>query len=241
LHQYDAVIGVSDEVTMGIRRWHFLKFKKLHTVYNGIDTDAFRPDEQQRKGIRATYAIEPDMKVLLFLSHVTRQKGVEQLIKAMPSILENSGKVKLLVVGGGDYLQEAKELVRKMELCNQVIFTGPVAHEDAADYINASDIYVLPTLRQEGLPFAMLEAMACQKAVIASRMGGVPSAIKDGKNGLLVSPGNSDELSNKALYLLDNAALTEKLASNAQQSVMRQFGVDIMIDRTAQVMAKTLS
>jgi len=240
LHQYDAVIGVSDEVTSGIRRWHFLKSKKLHTVYNGIDTNAFRPDEQQRLRIRNIYGIESDMKVILFLSHVTRQKGVAQLIKAMPAILQKSGKVKLLVVGGGEFLKEAKELVKKIKLCNHVIFSGPVAHEEAANYINASDIYVLPTLRQEGLPFAMLEAMACQKAVIASRMGGVPSAITDGENGLLVSPGNTEELSNKALYLLNNESLAVKLASNAQRSAQRQFGVDVMIDRTAQVMEKTL-
>lgn len=241
LRSYDAVIGVSDEVTSGIRRWHFLKSKKLHTVYNGIDTSVFQPDEKQRQRIRGAYAIESDMKVLLFLSHVTRQKGVDQLIKAMPAILKKNRKVKLLVVGGGDFFKEAKELVKKLELCNHVIFTGPVAHEDAANYINASDIFVLPTLRQEGLPFAMLEAMACQKAVIASRMGGIPSAITNGENGLLVSPGNSEELSNKSLYLLNNESLTEKLASNAKWSVHRQFGVDNMIDRTVQVIEKLLS
>lgn len=241
LRSYDAVIGVSDEVTRGIRRWHFLKSKKLHTVYNGIDTNVFKPNEMQRDRIRGAYCIEPDMKVLLFLSHVTRQKGVDKLIKAMPAILKENRKVKLLVVGGGDFFKEAKELAKKLRLCNHVIFTGPVAHEDAANYINASDIYVLPTLRQEGLPFAMLEAMACQKAVIATRMGGVPSAITDGENGLLVSPGNSEELLNKTLYLLNNEHLTAKLASNAKRSIHRQFGADNMINRTALVIEKLLS
>jgi glycosyltransferase involved in cell wall biosynthesis len=241
LHQYDAVIGVSDEVTRGIRRWHFMKSKKLHTVYNGIDTNVFRPDEKQRLRIRNIYAIESDIKVLLFLSHVTRQKGLDQFIHAMPAILQESRKVKLLVVGGGDYLEEAKRLIKKNNLNNHVIFTGPVAHQDAANYINASDIFVLPTLRQEGLPFAMLEAMACQKPVIVSRIGGVPSAITDGENGLLVSPGNSDELFNKTVYLLNNESLNEKLAFNAHRSVQRRFGIDIMIDRTVQVMENTIS
>jgi glycosyltransferase involved in cell wall biosynthesis len=158
----------------------------------------------------------------------------------MPAVLEKEGKVKLFVVGGGDFLKETKEHVKKKKLCNHVIFTGPVAHEDASNYINACDIYVLPTLRQEGLPFAMLEAMACQKPVIASRVGGIPSAIIDGENGLLVSPGNSGELIKKTLYLLNNNSLTEKLALNARRSVLRQFCVDIMIDRTARVMENTL-
>jgi glycosyltransferase involved in cell wall biosynthesis len=240
LHKYDAVIGVSDEVSRSIRKWHFVNSQKVYTVYNGIDTVAFRPDKKQRKNMRSKYALDSNEKVLLFLSHITKQKGLDQLIKAMPGILKIDEKVKVFVVGDGVYLKEAKKLVQKLELNDNVIFTGHIAHENTPKYINASDIYILPTLRGEGLPFALLEAMACQKPVIASRMGGIPSAIRDGVNGLLVSPGDDDDLIKKTIYLMDNETHTQKLASNARMSVLKKFGVDSMVDQTAQVLEKAI-
>ncbi len=81
-----------------------------------------------------------------------------------------------------------------MGLEREVIFAGPVLHEEAASYINACDLFVLPTIRQEGLPFAILEAMACQKPVIVTQIGGISSVVRDGSNGILVAPGDLEKL-----------------------------------------------
>lgn len=240
LHKYDALVGVSDEVVRSIRRWHLVGHEKMYIVYNGIETNVFRPDGEERDNIRKAYGISSDERLLLFLSHVTKQKGVHLLIRALPEILKGRERVKLIVAGDGDYLKEAKELVKKLSIEKHVIFTGHISHGETAQYINACDLFILPTVRQEGLPFALIESMACQKLVIASRIGGIPSVINDGENGLLVSPGNTDELVEKILFLLNNETSTQRLAANARRSVLRQFSVDKMIDGTTEVFEKLI-
>ena len=235
LKKYDAVIAVSNEVAASVLRWYFVDKRKVYTVYNGVETDLFRPDQVQRKNTRKTLAILDEEKVLLFFSFVTKQKGLHLLIKVLPTILKNNKHVKLMIVGEGEYLDEARLMLKQSGLGDYAIFTGHIPRKDASHYINASDIFIMPTLRQEGLPFALIEAMACQKPVIASRIGGIPSVIDDGINGLLISPGNVSKLAEKVISLLSNKTFSDKLAENARKKVIQNFSDEKMIEETVKV------
>lgn len=235
LKEYDAVIAVSNEVAKSTLRWYFVDKRKVYIVYNGVETDLFRPDQEQRKNTRKTLAILNEEKVLLFFGFVTKQKGLHLLIKALPTILKNNKYVKLMIVGEGEYLDEARLMLKQSGLGNCAIFTGHIPHKDASHYINASDIFVMPTLRQEGLPFALIEAMACQKPVIASRIGGIPSVIDDGINGLLISPGDVSELAENVIFLLNNKDSSNKLAKKARKKVIQKFSLENMTEGTIKV------
>lgn len=231
----DAIIAVSDEVTRSTQKWYFVSKGKIHTVYNGVETDLFRPDQGQREHIRKVFGISNEERLLLFLSFVTKQKGLHLLIKALPIILKSNNQVKLMVAGEGNYLTEARQLVRQLGLERYVVFTGHIPREDVPHYINASDMFILPTLRQEGMPFSLLEAMACQKPVIASRIGGIPSVINDRKDGILVNPGNVNEIAEKTIYLLENSHVANEIAKNAREKAVKQFGLNKMIEETIKV------
>lgn len=228
----DSIIAVSDEVSSSIHKWQFVDKEKIHTVYNGVDTDLFSPGRSGREYIRRSLAISEDKKVLLFFSFVTKQKGLHLLIKALPAILKDNKYVKLLVVGDGDYLDEAKQLVGQLGLDSYVVFAGHISHEEAPDYINASDVFVLPTLRQEGMPFSLIEAMSCGKPVVASRIGGVPSVIDDVVNGILIPPGSTSKLIEKINLLLRDNDFADKLAVNARKKAMEKLSHERMIDGT---------
>ncbi len=232
LGRYDAVIAVSNEVAKSTRKWYFIDKKKVFTVYNGVELGLFHPDQGKREQVRREMAISDKEEVLLFFSVVTRQKGLHLLIKALPGILEKRKAVKLLVAGDGDYLTEAKRLVSQSGLDRYVIFLGHLPRERAPDYINASDIFVLPTLRQEGMPFSILEAMACGKPVIASKIGGIPSIIDDGVNGLLIQPGNISNVIEKTIFLLNNKDFADKLANDAIKKVTQNFSHEKMVEET---------
>ncbi|MBC8555868.1 MAG: glycosyltransferase family 4 protein [Candidatus Brocadiales bacterium] len=233
--KYDAVIAVSESVSNDIQKWHFVKNEKIHTIYNGIETSLFCPNNVQRERVRKTFAIPNDESILLFFSFVTKQKGLHLLIKALPKILKTNNQVKLIVAGEGNYLAEAKQLVGQLGLENYVVFTGHIPREEAPDYINASEIFILPTLRQEGMPFSLLEAMSCQKPVIASKIGGITSVIDDGVNGLLVPPGNISKLIEKINFLLNNKDFADKLADSARKKVVQNFSHEKMIEETLKV------
>ena len=241
LKKYDAIIAVSSEVAKSTLKWYFVDKKKVFTVSNGIETDLFRPDRRQWKHIRESLAISDEEKILIFFSFVTKQKGIHLLIKALPDILKENNYVKLLVVGEGDYLTEAKQLVGQLGLESYVVFTGYIPREKAPDYINASEIFILPTLRQEGMPFSLIEAMACGKPVIASRIGGIHSAIDDGVDGVLIPPGDVSKLVEKTIFLLGNKDFANKLANNAREKAVNKFSLEKMIDETIKVLESAIT
>ncbi len=241
LRKYDAVIAVSNEVAVSTLKWCFVDKRKVHTVYNGIETDLFHPDQQQRKNTRKALSILDKDRVLLFFSFVTRQKGLHLLIKALPIILKNNICVKLLVVGEGEYLDEARLIIKQSGLENYASFTGHIPRKDASCYINASDIFIMPTLRQEGLPFALIEAMACGKAVIASKIGGITSVVDDGINGLLITPGDVSMLAEKVTFLLNNKDIADKLAANARIKALQMFSHEKMVEETEKVFESVIA
>lgn len=235
LKKYDAIIAVSNEVAKSILKWYFVDKNKVFTVYNGIETNLFRPDRRHWKSIRESLAISDEKKILMFFSPVTKQKGIHLLIKALPDILKKNKNIKLLIAGEGNYLTGARQLVRQLGLQKDVNFVEHIPREAAPDYINVSDVFILPTLRQEGMPFSLLEAMACQKPVIASNVGGIPSVIDDGKNGLLITPGNINELIDKILILLKDEAFATQLADHARKTIINQFNIEEMVEGTIKV------
>ncbi len=208
---------------------------------NGVDITAFVPDQNAREAVRTQYGVLPDDRLVMFLSHVTRQKGLHLLLNCVPAVLAQQGRAKVLVAGTGDYLDEAKRLVATMGLQSHVMFAGHVPHERTADYLNAADLYVLPTLRQEGLPFSLIEAMACQKPVIASRIGGIPSVVTHGLNGLLITPGDSHDLRQAIGRILADNELAERLSLKARETVVAGYSLENMVQGTLDVFETVLS
>jgi glycosyltransferase involved in cell wall biosynthesis len=236
----DALIAVSDEVARSIPTWCGVSADKVFTVYNGVDSHAFVPSENSRALVRQQYGIAPDDRLILFLSHVTKQKGLHLLISCLPQVLEQHSRAKLLVVGSGDYLEEAKRLVEAMALQSCVVFVGAIPHERSAGYFNAADLYVLPTLRQEGLPFSLVEAMACQKPVIASRIGGIPSIVAHGVNGLLVAPDDPRSLGRAIIQLLADKELAAMLSQKGRETVIGGYSLETMVQGTLKVFEAVL-
>jgi glycosyltransferase involved in cell wall biosynthesis len=235
LHACDRVIAVSDAVARSLRRWFGVPRERIDVVYNGVDTQRFRPDPERGAAIRKGLGLGPDDVMVLFLSHVTRQKGLHVLLRALPRIRATGPPVSVVVAGVGDYLADGQALAQRLGLRSRVVFVGEVAHERAPEYMAASDVFVLPTLRQEGLPFALLEAMAAQKPVLVSRIGGVTSVLHDGVNGLLVPPGDPDALAQGLMRLLADRELGRRLARSARETVLRSFSAEQMVRGTAGV------
>jgi glycosyltransferase involved in cell wall biosynthesis len=238
LRRCDAVIAVSDEVRRSVVRWLGVPRERIDVVPNGVDVDAFARDAGARASLRHRLGIAPHARLLLFLSSVTRDKGLDVLLRALPRVLATQPDARLVVAGGGDHLDEARALTARLGLAGVVTFAGQVPHDETVAYFSACDAFVLPTLRQEGMPFAILEAMAARAPVVASRIGGVPSAVNDGETGLLVRPGDVNDLARAVLRVLDEPALAARLAQRARERATEAFSVDVMVRRTAGVLER---
>ncbi len=161
-------------------------------------------------------AIKPQSELsdyLLYYGRISEEKGVSVLIEALSQTSQ-----KLKIAGEGPDEAKLRDLVTKLKLDERVSFLGFKTGVDLENLINDAKAIIIPSVWYENMPLNMLESLARHKIVIASRIGGMPEIISDGKNGLLFSPGNVNELAEKinALEKLDYEAITSSAAETVK-------------------------
>ena len=193
---------------------------KLVHLPPGVDLTRFTPgvksvELQKKWGIA-------DAPVIVSIGRLVARKGSDQLIKAMPDVLQRFPKSKLLLVGTGNYQKRLEKLVRNLKVQDSVIFAGRVEHELLPDYYRLGDIFAAPCrsryggLEVEGLGIVYLEASACGVPVIAGKSGGAPDAVLDGKTGLLVNGRDHREVGAAVIKLLSDQPLRQQMGANGR-------------------------
>ena len=193
---------------------------KLVHLPPGVDLSRFTPAAKSVE-LQKKWGIE-DASVIVSIGRLVARKGSDQLIKAMPEVLKQFPKSKLLLVGTGNYQKRLERLVRNLKVEDSVIFTGRVDHDLLPDYFRLGDIFAAPCrsryggLEVEGLGIVYLEASACGVPVIAGKSGGAPDAVLDGKTGLLVNGRDHREVSAALIKLLSDQPLRQKMGADGR-------------------------
>ena len=193
---------------------------KLVHLPPGVDLSRFTPAAKSVE-LQKKWGIE-DASVIVSIGRLVARKGSDQLIKAMPEVLKQFPKSKLLLVGTGNYQKRLERLVRNLKVEESVIFTGRVDHDLLPDYFRLGDIFAAPCrsryggLEVEGLGIVYLEASACGVPVIAGKSGGAPDAVLDGKTGLLVNGRDHREVSAALIKLLSDQPLRQKMGADGR-------------------------
>ncbi len=234
----NRIIAVSNELKEDIKKQYKVPDEKLVMIQNGIDTDTCRP-ELDVTSLIYKYGLQ-NKKIILTIGVMTGQKGHDLLLQVLPCILKEYENIKLVLVGFGPQFNKLKNLAEKLKVTEDVAFTGKIPHEELQFYYNLADVFVFPTLRVEGGPLVIPEAMACERPVIASRIGGIPTVIEDHKDGILVEPGNLKELKERILEVLNDEELAKMLGKNARKKVVEKYSVDRMVEDTIAVYGKVL-
>jgi glycosyltransferase involved in cell wall biosynthesis len=176
---------------------------------------------------------------LLFLGWLERDKGVFELIEACRR-LAATHDFTLDIAGEGNSSAAARALVVRHELTEVIRFRGWVQGEQLREALAEADVLVLPSWA-EGLPNAMVEAMAAQLAVVVSRVGAIPELICDRRSGLLVEPRNADSLAGALAEIVDDGALRARLARAGYEIAMRDFEVEAAVDRLVREIEGTIA
>jgi len=188
---------------------------KLVQIAPGIDTNYFQP-KKPNPALIARYQLE-DRRVIVCVARLVHRKGQDQLIKALPSILEKFPDAILLIVGQGPIEQMLRNSVRQLGVTHKVIFTGRVPHADLADYICLGEVFAMPVRSRffgfevEGLGISYLEASACGLPVIVGDSGGATDAVIDQVTGLLVDGTNVNEITDAICRLLADPAKAQAM------------------------------
>ncbi len=224
----DQIVAVSHETGQAYREDHGLPEGKLAVVCNGIDTALFRPDDESGRRTRRAWSLAETDRVILMAAVVHKQKGFHVGMEAFRRVRASLPQARLMVVGDGPHLAELKDLARSWGLEGDVRFCGRAGREEMPGYYNACDLFLNPTLREEGLALTMVEAMACGKPSVVSRAGGTQSTIEEGVSGLFVERGDRDGIAQKTAELLNDPARRKAMGQAARDRAVSFFSEDKM-------------
>lgn len=218
LRRMDRIIAVSKAVSKDLTD-RGVKREKIEVIYNGIAIKETHVDHLIKAGSSESYGQQATV-TLGAIGRITAVKGYQYLIEAMPFVLSAIPDCRLLIAGDGPMRDELSRKISLLGLDSHITFVG---YQDSTDrFLSTIDVFVMPSL-SEGLPMALLEAMACKKPIVASSVGGIPEVINDGENGILVPPANPEALSLGILKLCTDRYHWARMSQKAKELVEKSF------------------
>lgn len=197
---------------------------KTDVIHHGIELK-----EYSMQLIRNGMGIKNDGDIIIGTAgRLEPQKAVDALIRAVGLVKDRYPRIKLLIVGDGPLRGNLESLAGTLGMGDNIIFTG--WKPDALDYIACMDIFCLSSL-WEGFGIVLLEAMSMGKPIVATKVGGVPEIVMEGKGGILVSPRKPDELAAGILHLFGNPEIRKEMGCFNKGRVNTMFGLKTMIEK----------
>tara|TARA_A100001234_G_scaffold216127_1_gene221711 strand:- start:1301 stop:2002 length:702 start_codon:yes stop_codon:yes gene_type:complete len=203
---------------------------KVITIPNGV----FIPEQVESK-------FDLEKIDIISIGRLVKQKGVQHAINGIASLPENlRSKLHLNIVGEGPYLDDLKQLSSSLGMNNYVTFHGRMIGDALANMYKKCLIHLMPTTSHEGLPLTILEGMSYGLVTIASDIGGIPSLITENKDGILISPGNSQELAQNIERLFQDRSLMQTLSESARSTIIEGYSMERMVNDTLQVLVEAV-
>jgi glycosyltransferase involved in cell wall biosynthesis len=208
--------------------------KPIEVIPFGVDINIFKP-----KKVKSLFN-EKDI-VIGTIKSLEDKYGIEYLIKAF-KLLTNKYPylpLKLLIVGGGSLEKKLKKLVIDLKIQDKTFFTGKVPYEEIPKYHNMLSIEVFPSIEDsESFGVAVVEAMACAKPVIVTKVGGLPEVVENGKTGFIVPPKNPIAIAEALKKLIFNKALRYKMGLAGRERVLKFYNLEDNLNKMIQIYKK---
>jgi L-malate glycosyltransferase len=199
------------------------------TVHEGIDLDhvAAAPPVDLREELW----LPSNAPVILSVGALVPHKGHRHLVQGAAQVVRDVPDARFVILGQGDLHDELTRQIRSLGLERHVLLGG--FRPDVLSLLKTCTLFVMPSLT-EGLGTSLLDAMACGRPIVATRVGGIPEVIVEGETGLLVPPRDPDLLAEAIVRLLQDPGLSERLAAAGLDRVRQHFTVERMVDQTVE-------
>ena len=251
LREVDSIIGCSEYITEKIRLVFPQFAERCQTIYNGVDIDYFVSRN------RCVLANKNGVKRLLFVGRVSPEKGVHVLLEAFQEVVKRYPQAQLEIVGSVSipriefivalsdnpeisklgrfykktgYLSHLQEQLFSLNIVDNVTCTGFIPHRYLIKHYRQADVLVNSSF-SEAFGMSLIEAMACQVPVVATRVGGMTEIVEDGKTGMLVKSGNASDLAEAILRILSEKDLRKKIRNAARERVVELFSWDRIVEK----------
>ncbi|WP_084007039.1 glycosyltransferase family 4 protein [Gottfriedia luciferensis] len=234
LEEVSSIVTVSDYVGNVIRELYPQSANKIRTIYSGVDSDRFLPGNDPkmistRNTLRKEYGLE-NKTVILFAGRLSENKGVDRLIRALPTLSKTFKDLALVIVGSNwfsqnnvtDYVAYIRAIAKKQDV--PIITTGFVSPFEIHNWFAVADLFVCTSLWQEPLARVHYEAMAAGLPIVTTARGGNPEVIIPGENGLIVeNPVDPDEFATKITEILSNKTLMKNMGIKGRELAVTKY------------------
>jgi glycosyltransferase involved in cell wall biosynthesis len=220
---FDRIVAVSNDVKKDMLKYKIPE-KKIRVIDNGISLERFERLVETRK-MKTQLGFEEKTRVIGTVGSLVVEKGHIYLLEAARQILDVVQDLKFLIIGDGPLRMALEEKSEELGIKKNVIFMG--RRENVQELLMAMDIFVLPSIK-EGLPIALLEAMAAKRPVVATRVGAIPRVIGSKDIGVLVEPRDISGLRDALVSLIDDPERMDLLARRGFGRVSMDFSSDGM-------------
>ena len=227
-----AIVTTGETVRQDMINRNGLAGSKIVSIPTGVDLNIYRPMKANGR-IREELQTEPQDFVVGTISFLRSYKGLPYFLGAAARVVKSFPDTKFWIVGDGPQKEMIKEQVIVEGLQHHVRLTG--FREDIPELLAHMDVFVLASIDGEGIPQGVTQALAMERAVVATKVGGIPEVIRDGKNGYLVDPKNSDQLAANICKLLSDQELRREFGTCGHDRIHDGYGLNTMLDRTEQL------
>jgi glycosyltransferase involved in cell wall biosynthesis len=206
--------------------------RRTITVHNGVSVATFSPSQLNGRLRRSQLGITPDDFLLVCAARLSDAKGHDILLQAIAGAIGRGVSCKCIIAGDGPLREKLLRQAEDLHLTGLVHFVG--FHKDVRPYLQAASAFIL-TSHLEGLPLAVLEAMACGLPCIVTNVGGSAEAVRNGVNGLVIAPGSVQEAENAIVHLATQEKERLQMAANARKVACESFDIESQMKELVEV------
>jgi len=208
---------------------------KIHVIHNAIDTE-FWKRKRNYESKRDELGME---NIILYVGRLLALKGIKDTINVMPRILKEERDTLFMFIGPGNK-DIYKKMLNKMGVPKRnYAFLGYKSRDELLNYYSMATVFVLPSY-SENMPMTLLEAMSCSLPVVATKVGGIPEVVDHNVNGILINPGNIDELTHSLIYLLQDKSLRTRLGFYARKKIEEKFSWKKIVPKVIEVYERAI-
>ncbi|HEX55175.1 MAG: hypothetical protein DRO95_00190 [Candidatus Altiarchaeales archaeon] len=206
--------------------------KNSEIIITGVDTDIFKPSNNSENKER---------KIVLMVGSFRKIKGHDFVVRCIPRVLKECPNTQFIFTSDGPQLEDIKKRVEKLNVSENVVFTGIIPRDELIRLYKKADVFLLASPHQNASDTSLYEAFSAGKAVVATDVGEIRNVAADGENILLAPYGDIEAYSNQIVRILKDDHLKEKLGLNARKLVLKKYSIDAAVNSYLTIYRKLLS
>jgi glycosyltransferase involved in cell wall biosynthesis len=222
----DYSIAVSHELKQYLKTYHY-KEPKIKVIHNAINPVNVKP-HRRPEHVKSALGLSMTSLIIGSMGRMVSVKGYDVFIKGALAVANKIPNAMFILAGDGPLKNELQSMAQKLGIEKRFRFLG--FRKDAYDVLSTFDIFVLTSLH-EGVPMVLLEAMALNKPIVSTMVGGIPEIISDHENGLLIPCMCPDSLAEACISLCKDKALRTRLGANARKAIINNHNLDLLTEK----------